>query len=196
MPNYVYISSPGTDPGAGRPLTDPLFGPVPTLGACVPNLRRQVVRGDWIFVVSGSTPGHAQYLIGGLQVDQKISAIAAYRRLPQNRLREDEHGSVLGNIPVDSNGRQHRLDSHDTEGFDRRAMNYLIGSRSVELKTQVEVELSRRRTLPILSELKSKPGNRVIDVIGRASKLNEDEVERMLAWFEEVKRVANGQHRP
>lgn len=195
MPSYLYISASKADPAVGPPLSDPLFGPVPTLGACVPNLRRCVTKGDWVFVVSGRTSNLPQYLIGGLRVQEKISAIAAYSRFPENRMRRDQNGDVLGNIPVDENGNKHPLDEHDLKNFDRRVENYLVGDRSVHLGTSAEIALGRDRTLKFLSDLRAKPANRVFDVIGRASKLRPDEVEAVLDWFDQIKKVANGQPR-
>jgi hypothetical protein len=195
MPSYVYIASSGTDPGAGSPLDDPLFGPVPTLGACVPNLRRLVTKGDWLFVVSGRRSNLAQYLIGGLQVEEKITALAAYQRFPQYRMQRDAHGDITGNIPVDASGVKHPLDTHPLEGFDRRVNDYLVGGRSVELQTKREIEVGRERTLKFLSEMRQRPANRAFDTIGRASRLNDEEVQKVLKWFEEVKQVANGQPR-
>lgn len=195
MPSYVYIASSRTDPGAGSPLDDPLFGPVPTLGACVPNLRRFVTKGDWLFVVSGRRSNLAQYLIGGLQVEEKITALAAYQRFPQYRLQRDAQGNTTGNIPVDASGNKHPLDTHPLDGFDRRVQNYLVGARSVQLQTEREIEVGRERTLRFLSEIRQKAANRVFDTIGRASKLSDDEVEKVLKWFDEVKQVANGQPR-
>ncbi len=195
MPSYVYITSTGTDPGAGSPLDDPLFGPVPALGACVPNLRRLVTKGDWLFVVSGRKSNLPQYLIGGLQVEEKITALAAYQRFPQYRMERDAQGNITGNIPVDAFGNKHPLDTHPLEGFDRRVKDYLVGGRAVELRTEREIEVGRERTLKFLSEMRQRPANRVFDTIGRASRLNDDEVQKVLKWFEEVKQVANGQPR-
>lgn len=192
MPSYMYISSPSSDPGSGRPLNDPLFGPVPTLGACVPNLRRQVTKGDWIFVVSGRRAKLQQYLIGGIRVSEKISAISAYQRFPEHRMGLSGEGHIIGNVAVDEHGRKHPLDDHDEVGFDRRVENYLVGDTSVQLSSEREVTIGRERTLKFLSDLRAKPANRVIDVIGRASKLDDDEVRKVLAWFDQVKQAANG----
>jgi hypothetical protein len=154
-----------------------------------------VENGDWLFVVSGSKPKRAQYLIGGLRVAERINALAAYQRFPQQRLRLDANGRLLGNIPVDAAGAKHPLDRHPTKNFERRIENFLVGDKAVHLESQSEVEVARTETLPFLSQLRGKAGNRVYDIIGRASKLDEGEVEKMLEWFDQVKRVANGQRR-
>src|ERR1700742_3663138 len=98
MKGYIYITGVGYDPGARRNLTDPaLFGEVPTLGACMPNIRRFVEPGDYVFVVSGSSLGLKQYLIGGMRVAQKVDARDAYRVLPDHRLVRDRDDIVRGN---------------------------------------------------------------------------------------------------
>lgn len=195
MPSYIYISSTGTDPGSGKRLTDPLFGPVPTLGACIPNLRRLVTKGDWVFVVSGRRSTLPQYIIGGLRVSEKIAALEAYQRFPENRMRVEPDGTVQGNIPIDAEGRQHALDNHSSAGFDRRIEAYLVGDLSVQLASEPEVQLGRERTLPFLSQVKGRPANRVFDLIGRASKLTPEDVEKTLRWFEEIKQASDGKSR-
>ena len=103
MKGYIYSMFAGADPGKGWVLTDPIFQPKPTLGACVTNIRRLVVPGDYIFVVSGRIPDVRQYVVGGFRVEQKIDALAAYKQFPENRLRESERGVLLedwgGKVP-------------------------------------------------------------------------------------------------
>src|ERR1700741_4700358 len=94
---YIYITGQGADPAAHQNLNDPLFAKVPTLGACMPNIRRVVQLGDYIFVVSGRISTVEQYVIGGMRVDEKIDALAAYRRFPENRLHVNDQGQVWGN---------------------------------------------------------------------------------------------------
>lgn len=195
MPSYVYITGRGADPDAGSIVDDPLFGPVPTLGACMPNLRRKVELGDWLFVVSGSKPQRAQYLFGGLRVAERINALTAYERFPEQRLRLDERARLRGNVPVDATGAKHPLDRHAVKNFERRIENFLVGDQAVRITDPAEVEIARTETLPFLSQLRGKVGNRVYDVIGRASKLDNEQVEKMLEWFDHVKRVANEQRR-
>lgn len=47
MSGYIFVS-PGSDPGMGRPLTDPILrsGVRPTMGTCRPDLRRLVQLGE------------------------------------------------------------------------------------------------------------------------------------------------------
>lgn len=188
MKGYVYITSTGTDPGLGGNLNDPLFTKIPTLGACMPNIRRFVVKGDWIFVVSGKVPGAQQYVVGGLQVEEKIDALTAYHRFPENRLRRDERGLLMGNIIVQPNGKQHPFDTHSAETFENRVKNFIVGRQAISLTEQNEIQAGREQTLGKLSEILGRPGaNRVIDALGRMSRLNETQVAQMLEWLSGIK---------
>lgn len=187
MSSRIYITGRGADPGAGRILTDPIFGPVATLGACMPNIRQNVVRKDWIFVVSGRIQQLPQYIIGGFQVEEKISAIEAYSRFPEYRLRKNEAGETLGNIPVDRRGNKHPLDKHSDDGFERRAQNYLVGGESIFFDKPSEIERSRNETLSVLRNIRGKEGNRPIDIIGRGIKVDDVKLSNLLDWMERVK---------
>jgi hypothetical protein len=193
MKGYIYISANGTDPALRNNLNDPIFTRIPTLGACMPNLRRFVTRGDFIFVVSGKTAGVRQYVVGGFRVNEKIHALAAYERFPENRLQTLPDGHVMGNIIVRADGTQHPLDRHDPGTFESRLENYLVGSMPVALSTEREVQLGREQTLGNLSSiLRRAPGNRVIDVMGRCSKLDEGQVRQMLDWLLGIRATAHG----
>jgi hypothetical protein len=75
---HIYITGAGTNPALRNNLDDPaLFAHVPSLGACMPNIRRFVVPGDYVFVISGKVPNTDQYLIGGFRVRDKVSAVEA-----------------------------------------------------------------------------------------------------------------------
>src|SRR6516165_856032 len=100
MKGYIYTMFPGADPARGWTLTDPIFGKVPTLGACVPNIRRVVLPGDHIFAISGRAPGVQQYVVGGFQVAEKISQLAAHGRFPDLRQRQLDDGTLRGNVIV------------------------------------------------------------------------------------------------
>jgi hypothetical protein len=190
MKGYIYITSNGTDPGLLDNLNDPIFKKTPTLGACMPNIRRVVTKGDYIFVVSGKTPSVQQYVVGGICVEEKISALVAYKRYPEYRLAEDSRGKLQGNIIVNAKGHQHKLDQHDPDTFERRIENYIVGSKSVALRNEREIALSRAQTLDKLSSILQRPkGNRVIDVMSRWAKLNETQVNEMLDWLNRIKAV-------
>jgi hypothetical protein len=187
---YVYITGDGADPNAGNPLGDPLFSRTPTLGACMPNIRRFVETGDWIFVVSSKIPAFQQYVVGGLRVKERIDALAAYRRFPENRLRKEADGTVSGNVIVTAAGKQHPLDHHSPDTFENRIKNFIVGSEAVALETDREVMIGRDQTLPKLSSLLGKRGNRIIDVMGRLSKLDEQQVKTMIDWLQGIKVTA------
>ncbi len=191
MKGYIYITGTGVDPFLRGNFADPTFGEPPTLGPCMPNIRRAVTGGDWIFVVSGKVTGVQQYIIGGLQVAEKIDALSAYARLPQNRLATNELGEVTGNIIVQSDGTHHPLDWHADYRFEQRAKNFIIGSAAVALATKAEVAIGRRETLAVLSAIMGRPGaNRVIDAMGRMSKLKEAQVTTWLGWVSRIKTAA------
>lgn len=190
MKGYIYITGTGADPGLRDNLDDPLFGEPPTLGACMTNLRDFAEPGDYLFVVSGKAASAAQYVIGGMRVAEKIDALAAYGRFPQNRLRLDEKGMVRGNIIVDEHGNQHPLDHHSPKTFERRVQNFIVGDEAEALKTQREIELGREQTLRKLSEVFDRPGNRPIDIMGRQRKLNEDQVHGLMDWLRGIKVAA------
>ena len=192
MKGYIYITGTGADPGRGN-FNDPLFTRVPTLGACMPNIRRLVVPGDYIFVVSGKVPSVQQLVVGGLRVKEKIDAIAAYNRFPENRLVRDDNGIVQGNIIVTANGKKHPLDHHQQDSFAARVQNFVVGSSSVSLKTPKEIALGRDQTLGKLSDVLGKKGNRVIDVMSRWAKLDERQVDDLVNWLRGIKAEASAQ---
>jgi Nucleotide modification associated domain 2 len=190
LKGYIYITGQGADPAAHQDLNDPIFGKTPTLGACMPNIRWVVQLGDYIFAVSGKTPAIQQYVIGGMRVAEKIDALAAYRRFPQNRLRQNTDGRIWGNIIVTQKGRQHPLDHHSVESFEQRVRNFIVGDDSISLETEREVELGRGQSLAKLSSILDKRGNRVIDVMSRWAKLDEDHVRELLDWLRGIKTAA------
>lgn len=190
MKGYIYITGTGADPGLHNNLDDPLFGDPPTLGACMTNIREFVDPGDYIFVVSGKTPSVQQYIIGGMRVAEKIDALAAHGRFPQNRLHIGDDGLVKGNIIVDERGKQHPLDHHEPETFEKRIRNYIVGDQSAALLTPAEVELGREQSLRKLSEMFERQGNRAIDIIGRHRRLDENRVNGLMDWLRGIKAAA------
>lgn len=188
MKGYIYISSTNADPAKNRNLNDPIFRSPPTLGGCMPPMRRLVLPGDYVFVVSGTTKGVQQYVVGGFQVAEKINALAAYQRFPENRLRRNDEGKLVGNILIDEAGNQHPLDTHEPTNFARRIENYLVGVKPLALETPAEVARGRSETLDRLSTILEKPrANRVIDVMGRWARLDEAQIEKTLDWLRGIK---------
>jgi hypothetical protein len=184
MNGYIYTMAAGADPAHGWILNDPIFGDVPTLGACVPNIRRTVEQGDYIFVISGRVRNEKQFVVGGFAVDEKISAMMAYKRFPQNRLHLADSGQVLGNIIVDGAGNHHSLDDHDN--FKERIQNYIVGRDPVALTTPAQQRAGRELTVDFLSHLFGKKGTRVFDIIGRHRKMSHDQVKTTLDWLEDL----------
>ena len=185
MKGYIYTMFAGADPGLGWRLTDPIFGKVPTLGACVPNIRRVVLPGDHIFVVSGRASGVQQYVVGGFQVAEKISALAAYGRFPELRQQVLDDGELSGNIIVTPDGKQSSVDYH--KNFEKRIENYVVGKAPRVIDGEKRVARARQETLPFLSDLFSKRGQKVSEVIGRWRKLDERQIEQLVGWIDNVR---------
>lgn len=185
MKGYIYTMFKGADPEAGWNMTDPIFGRVPTLGACMPNVRRAVVPGDYIFVVSGSVPGFQQYVVGGFRVAEKITALEAFERFPENRMRSLKNGSLAGNIIVTSEGKQNTLDYHTN--FERRLENYIVGRDPIALASHEEIKSSREQTLGVLGEIFNAKGKSVRDVIARWRRLDGEQIDYLVGWLKTVR---------
>lgn len=186
MKGYVYIMYRGADPGKGWTMTDPILGTKPTLGSCVPNIRRAVTRGDWIFPISGRITGVRQYVVCGIRVGEKIDQLAALKRFPENRQRQLPNGERRGNIIVNEDGTQVPTDYHSN--FEKRLDNYLVGDKSVIVNDNNAVEQARIQTTDFLAEMFDKENaEKPADVIGRCRKLDEKQVEQMLAFIKALK---------
>ena len=185
MNGYIYTSYAGADPDRGWIMSDPIISATPTLGACVPNIRRAVKIGDWIFSISGRVPGLSQFVVGGFRVAEKIDQLAAYQRFPENRLKK-EGRQMVGNVIVNADGTQNPDDRHTN--FERRLENYIIGDQPILLDSPREVARGRAETLSKLSAIFGREGNRVFDVIGRFRKMDEGQVWQMRDWLESIKR--------
>jgi hypothetical protein len=185
MKGYAFITSSGYDPEKGKNVKDPYLGPTPTLGACMPNIRRWVVPGDHIFVISGKLPGIPQYIIGGFEVADKIDAIAAYKMFPDLRLHLRGDGQIGGNIIVTSGGKQHPLDEH--KSFANRIKNYVVGRDPLALTAPHEIATGRAESVEILRAVFERFGTTPYNIIGRCSKLNEKQVREIREWLRSVK---------
>jgi len=192
--SYIFVS-PGSDPGAGLALVDPMLSSSrPTMGTCRPDLRRMVKPGDHIFVISGSRGRTIpQYVIGGMQIDEKLEdQLEALRRMPQNSLRFDGEQRV-GNIIALPDGTQDPRDDHDKrdhDKFEKRIKNYVLGKDAVILETQKEVEIGRDRSVRILSNLFGVNGHRMQQVVGRGRKLSPMQVDLLRRALDDIKREA------
>lgn len=185
MAGYIYTSYQNADPDRGWIMNDPILAQTPTLGACVPNIRRAIKLGDWVFTVSGRVSGAQQYVVGGFQVTEKIDQLAAYERFPENRVRKAENGQVLGNVIINADGTQSKDDNHTN--FERRIENYLVGSNPIMLDQPNDVERARQETLGVLSKIFNKDGNRVFDIVARHRKMDDNQVTQLREWLESVK---------
>ena len=187
MIGKIFVTGSGCDPVEGTHVKDPYLGPNASLGACRPDIRRKLNKGDQVFVVSGKVRNVAQVILGGFEVAEKICAIEAYERFPEQRLRRLPDGQVTGNVIVNAKGKQHELDHHAKETFDERVQNYLVGTNPVALLTLEELAEGRLRTLEILREVFGKKGNSVREIIGRCSNMTEKQILKMRALLDAVK---------
>ncbi|MDQ2771323.1 MAG: hypothetical protein M3Y54_12580 [Bacteroidota bacterium] len=188
MKGYIYSMYKGADPGVGFTLTDPIFTGTPSLGACMPNIRRLVEKGDFIFAISGKVKNVQQYVVGGFEVDRKIDALTALSEVPENALRKEGDGSYRGNIIIDKEGNRHPDDYHTN--YEKRLDNYIIGKNGLYIDSSNQIEMAREQTLPTLNELKGKEALSVFECIGRWSKLDSHEVRKLIKWMEELKKAS------
>ena len=182
MVGKIFITRTGYDPQLGRHVKDPYLGPNPSLGACRPDIRRQVRLGDHIFVISGKVNNAKQFVMCGFEVMRKMDARDAYVVFPDRRLRRLEDGQVVGNIIVDSSGSQHRLDDHQT--FAKRLPNYLVGDKNIAPTSANGIALAREQTMDVLRDVLRRNGSSPIEIVGRwGSQLNEEQVGVMRNWL-------------
>ena len=182
MIGKIFITSTGYDPELGKHVKDPYLGQPPTLGACRPDIRARVSVGDQIFVISGKVGGAKQFVMCGFEIVEKMDAREAYLVFPQRRLRRLENGEKTGNIIVNSEGSQHKLDDHKT--FNRRLPNYLVGKENIAPTLPKEIAMGREQTLDALREILQKKGNSPIEIVGRwGSTLTEKQVQSLRDWL-------------
>jgi len=184
---YIYITSTGYDPEKGKSLNDPYLGPVPTLGACMPNIRRQVVPGDHIYLISGRVHGVQQLVIGGFEVAERLDTMIAFQRFPSLRLHLGQDGQLEGNIIVTSKGGQHPLDTHDPSSFRNRVKNYIVGRDPIVLTAPIEIARGRAETMDVLCDVIGNYGVTPIEVVGRWHRLDEQQVLEIRDWLDRVK---------
>jgi hypothetical protein len=193
MVGKIFITRSGYDPQQGKHIKDPYLGPHPTLGACRPDIRRQLKKGDHIFVISGKVPEFNQFVMAGFEVEAKVPALEAYRLLPDLRLRRLDDGQLTGNIIVKEDGRQHELDDHrsDNKSFDKRIQDYIIGTNLLSLTTSAEIAEGRKQTLEALRDILHKKGKSPFAVVGRfGSPLTEEQILQLREWLEALKKAA------
>jgi hypothetical protein len=181
----IFITRSGYDPEHGKHVNDPYLGPTPTLGACRPDLRKRLNKGDHIFTISGKMPRVSQFVLGGFEIAAKIPATEAYKRFPELRLHKRDDGQVTGNIIVNGRGEQHKLDDHTS--FKQRIQDYVIGTNLIAVRTPSEIELARKETLEILQEIFRKKGSSPIKLVGRwGAELNETQVIQLREWLSSI----------
>ena len=190
MIGKIFITRSGYDPQVGKHVKDPYLGTCPTMGACRPDIRRQLQQGDHIFTISGKVPGVNQFVMGGFEIADKITAGTAYTLFPDQRLRQREDGQLTGNIIVDANGKQHDLDDHDS--FGGRVENYVVGTNPISIVSLEEIDRGRSQTLEVLCDILQKTGASPFAVVGRSgAKLDEKQVLQLREWLRSLKMSSN-----
>lgn len=192
MVGKIFITRSGYDPQLGKHIKDPYLGATPTLGACRPDIRKQLKKGDHIFVISGKIPELNQFVMAGFEIESKIPAIEAYRQFPELRLRELQDGQLTGNIIVTPDGRQHELDQHNPDTFQNRINNYVIGTNPIVLTTDEEIAAGRRQTLEVLRDFLHKKGKSPLEIVGRwGTALSEEQISELRNWLLSLKASKN-----
>lgn len=185
MVGKIFITRSGYDPQLGKHVKDPYLGVCPTLGACRPDIRKQLTIGDHIFVISGRLPLVKQFVMGGFEIASKVPAVQAYKMFPELRLRRLPDGQLTGNIIVGPDGRQHELDDHNS--FDERIKNYVVGTSLVTVSSPEEISLAREQTVDALRDILKKDGDSPIDIVGRwGCKLNETQILQLREWLKKL----------
>ena len=191
MVGKIFITRQGYDPQLGKHVKDPYLGPNPTLGACRPDVRKQLTKGDHIFVISGKIPVAPQYVMGGFEIAAKIDPLTAYQQFPEQRLHRLPDGQLTGNIVITADGKQHKLDTHNLDShdkFEERIKNYVIGTNLLALTEDDEIERGRAQTVEALRDILHKNGSTPFEVVGRfGTKLDEKQILELRAWLESLK---------
>ena len=186
MIGKIFITRTGYDPQLGRHIKDPYLGDVPSMGACRPDIRKQLNEGDHLFLISGKVKDADQFVVGGFKILKKMHAMQAYYEFPEQRLRRREDGQLAGNIILDNEGMQHELDDH--KNFENRVENYIIGKDKLALETDDEIERGRKETMEALEDIMQKKGNSPIEVVGRwGSKIDEKQIMDLRNWLSSIK---------
>lgn len=187
MKGYIYKLYAGADPSTGWTFNDPIFGKKATLGACMPNIRRFVDVGDWIFAISGRVPEVVPYIVGGFKVDEKLDALEARARFPEYILKKNDKGQVVGNIIVDEKGNHDKLDNHDK--FTERRNNYLVGSEKIHFETPESVVMARSNSHKILQDVLGIKKNNFSELVPRWRRLDHGQVQNLILH---LRRIENG----
>jgi hypothetical protein len=193
MIGKIFITRQGYDPELGKHVKDPYLGELPSLGACRPDIRRQLKPGDEIYTISGKVKGARQFVMGGFEIASKMNVREAFDLFPEQRLSVREDGQIGGNIIIDGDGKQHPLDTHakEAERFDRRVRHYVVGTNPISLIKPEEIKRGREQTLEALSEILGKTGSSPWEIVGRyGCTLKESQSRQIRDWLRSLKSAA------
>lgn len=157
----------------------------PTWGICRPDLRKKAVLGQTIFFVLSKHAQHPQMIFGYMKVAAIVSHAAAYRKLPQKRMRGRWPD---GNIIVNAGGGYSRWDDgiHE-DNFRKIRGRYAIGDPATSrFLTPQQIEAKAPEFLPALTRVFGGTGDRAIDHISRAGRqaLTEKQVQALTSWID------------
>lgn len=184
----IFITRSGYDPQRGKHVKDPYLEGEPSLGACRPDVRKQLKPGDYVFVISGKVKGVDQFVMGGFEVDRKIHAQEALKEYPEQQLHLRPDGQLTGNVVIDDEGKKHPLDQHKAKTFERRLPNYIVGRNPIVLVTDEEIQRGREMTMEALQEIMKKKGKTPKDIITRfGTKLTENQALQFRDWLHSLK---------
>jgi hypothetical protein len=184
----IFITRSGYDPQRGKHVKDPYLEGEPSLGACRPDVRKQVKPGDFIFTISGKVKGVEQFVMGGFEVDRKIHANEALTLYREQQLHLRPDGQLTGNVVIDDEGRKHPLDQHKEKTFGKRLIDYVVGKNPIVLLTDDEIKRGRETTMDALQEIMKKKGETPKDVISRfGATLTEEQALKFRDWLKSLK---------
>ena len=188
MKGYIYTMYKGADPANGWKMNDPIFKGIPTMGACRPDIRRSLEMGDYVFAISGRVINVKQHVVGSFEVAQKIDALSAYKRFPENRLQQSEEGIISGNIIVDENGLQIPFDKHTN--YKKRLENYIVGVNPLFFEKEAEMKKAKDESIQVLNSIFGKEEDSIFKIIGRfGKKLDQAQVNGLLEWMNKIKEL-------
>ena len=125
----------------------------------------------------------------GFEVAEKITALEAYYRFPEQHLKIRDDGQLDGNVIVDQLGKQHPLDNHlGGKKFERRIKNFVVGKNLILPESSGEIMRARQQTMEILSRILGKLGKQPFGLIGRSAKsLDDKQVSMLIEWLFSIK---------
>ena len=157
----------------------------PTWGICRPDLRKKTARGQTIFFVLSKHAQHPQMIFGYMRIEEVVSHLVAYRKLPQKRMRGLwPDGNIIVNAAGGYNSRDGGVHEHN---FRKIRSRYAIGDPAVSrFLTPQQIAAKAPQFLAILKQVFGGKGDRAIDFISRAGRqaLTAEQVQALKSWID------------